>query len=87
MALPAGSYIFELADPAESRDIVRVMNRDRSVVYVTAFAERIRRPANWPADRLVTIDEPARAELPRVHAWYPLNTSNAYQFRYVSGGR
>ncbi len=48
VTLAAGTYTFELAAPDADLNIVRVMNRDRSVVYLTAFT-RAGRPTGRAA--------------------------------------
>src|SRR6266478_313871 len=45
VGLAAGTYIFELADPAADLSIVRVSSRDRSMVYFMALTELVPRPA------------------------------------------
>src|SRR5689334_17713043 len=42
-ALPAGTYLFELADPNHSLDVVRVLSKDRKRVYLTAFTRPVER--------------------------------------------
>jgi Protein of unknown function (DUF2911) len=33
--LPAGTYVFRLADPADTQNIVQIFNSDRTVLYAT----------------------------------------------------
>lgn len=44
VAFPAGTYIFELSDSSVALDLVRVLSRDRSRVYLTAFTRLVERP-------------------------------------------
>ena len=81
VTLGGGTYIFELASPT-SLDLVRVLSRDRSRVYLTAFTTQVRRPAGMPADRLVSIGEsPAGTPAP-ITAWYPLGDVMGHRFIY-----
>ena len=85
--LPGGTYIFELAASASSRDIVVVRSRDRSKEYLMAFTMPISRPHDLPADRLVTFGEASPSTPPPITAWYPVGGSTGYQFRYHDRGR
>ena len=79
--LPAGTYIFELANPVIDVSIVRVMSRDRSTVYFMGFTNLVRRPAGL-GDRLVSFGERrAGAPLP-IAVWYPSGDSRGREFVY-----
>jgi hypothetical protein len=82
VTLGAGTYVFELADPHMSADVVRVMNQARSQVYFTAFTERVDRPWDLPRDRVVTLGEAARGAAPPITAWYPRDEGFGYKFKY-----
>ena len=80
--LRAGTYIFERA-PTDSRsDIVRVMSRDRSRVYLTQFTLPVERPAGFTDDRAVTFTESASGAPPAIAAWYPAGELMGYGFVY-----
>jgi hypothetical protein len=81
VALPAGTYIFERAE-FTTPDIVRVMSRDGSHVYFTAFTRAISRPPGLPANRHVSFGEVAPGYTPPVMAWYPAGQSMGHQFIY-----
>ena len=54
--LPAGTYIFEKADPSGDQNLVRIFNADRSVLYATlqtVSAER-REPTGDPSITMAT---------------------------------
>jgi hypothetical protein len=57
VALPAGTYVFELPAPDSSADLVRVMSRDRTHVYLTVFTNRIDRPAGQQSNRTLSFGE------------------------------
>ena len=80
--LKAGTYIFELAAPHSSMNLVRVSNRDRSKVYLTAFTLLVNRPAGLPADRIVTLGEARRGDPAPIRAWFPSATGTGYEFIY-----
>jgi hypothetical protein len=82
VTLAAGSYIFELADPTMSGEIVRVLSRSRSEVYFAGFTERVDRPWNMPRDQVVALGEAARGTPPPVTVWYPRFEASGFKFRY-----
>src|SRR3954466_12795883 len=51
VTLPAGSYLFKLADSQVNRNIVQVFDKDRSKIYATILAMPAQR--NEPADDTV----------------------------------
>jgi len=82
VALTAGTYIFELPSPASSPDIVRVMNRDRTIVYFTAFTRAIPRPSAVPGTQFVSLKEaPANGPAPIAVWWSEASTGR--EFIYV----
>ena len=80
VTLPAGTYIFERAGQ-NTPDIVRVLSRDRSKVYLMAFTTTIPRPENL-RDRVVLLAESARGAAPQVRAWFPIGDAIGHQFNY-----
>jgi hypothetical protein len=86
-ALPPGTYIFELADPINARDVVRVLSRDRSRLYLTAFTHRIERPRGLGDGVSVSFSEVPRGVTPPVRAWYPIGVSVGHQFIYSKDSR
>jgi hypothetical protein len=82
VSLSAGTYIFELADPNQSLDIVRVMSRDRSAVYLTAFTRIVERPMNKKMDAAIVLGESSPHNPPQIKAWYPYGERRGRQFIY-----
>jgi hypothetical protein len=80
--LPAGSYTFERADSQSTMDIVRVLSRDRSRLYLTAFTIRIQRPNGLDPKALVTFGETPVGSPPPIAAWYPAGEAMGHQFTY-----
>ena len=78
--LNAGTYIFELVLPATNSNIVRVLSRDRSRVYLTAFTMMVRKPHNLKD--MVTFGEAQRGMAPPITAWYPPEDGSGRQFIY-----
>ena len=81
VSLPAGTYVFERADEDIS-NLVRISNRERTRVYLTAFTTVIERPEGLPPHRHITFREVPRGVLPPVGAWYPAGETVGYQFEY-----
>jgi hypothetical protein len=82
VTLPAGTYLFELASPLTSPDLVRVRNEERTMVYLTTFTERIARPEGLPENHLISFGERSRGAVPPVAAWYPIGDSRGHKFIY-----
>ena len=80
--LAAGTYVFEMANPSTSGDVIRVSEKAHKRVYFLGFADRISKPASLAADRFVTLGEADRNGAPRITAWFPLGESFGYHFRY-----
>jgi hypothetical protein len=81
VTLPAGEYLFELANPHTARNVVRVMDRERSKVYLTALTRFTPRPGGL-RDGLVTLGE-ARSGFPvPITAWFPQDEIVGYAFIY-----
>jgi hypothetical protein len=81
VVLPAGEYVFELADPTTSRTVVRVRNRERSRVFVQALTRSIKRHPDIQAGTL-KLGEAASGTPRRILAWYPEADSYGYEFVY-----
>ena len=87
VALPPGTYIFELATPEERCDVVHVLSRDRSQVYFTGFTQLVERPAGQRADRPISFGE-SRVGVPMpIRVWYPPNESSGRRFVYPKTSR
>lgn len=82
VTLAAGTYIFERAQ-LDKPDIVRVLSRDRTHVYLTAFTRPTARPAALRDDSLVVLGEAPRGEAPPIKAWFPLGSRVGHEFIYT----
>jgi hypothetical protein len=86
VALPAGTYIFEVMIPG-SADVVRVTSRDGAQVYLTAFTRRVDRPAGLRAGDPLVFNEVPAGMTPPVKAWFPVGESIGHEFLYPKGSR
>ncbi len=83
VALPAGTYIFEVVIP----DVVRVRSRDRAQVYLTAFTRTVERPAGLRADHPVVVNEVPAGMTPSIKAWFPIGEFVGHEFIYPANSR
>jgi hypothetical protein len=80
VVLPAGEYVFELADTT-SRNVVIVRNMRRTHVYLQALTMRTQRPSNMKEGSITFGEAPAGQPKP-IAAWYPVAEVTGYQFIY-----
>jgi len=79
--LPAGTYVFKLADSQSDRNIVQVFSRDERHLYGTFIAvpdERLK-PAGKP---IITFDERPGDSPEAVKAWFYPGMSYEHEFVY-----
>ena len=81
-ALPAGTYIFEVANPDGQGDIVRVLSSDRKQVFVMKFTRPIYRQADRNLKATISLGEAPAGTPPPVTAWYPENETRGREFLY-----
>jgi hypothetical protein len=81
VALPAGTYMFKLADADGSRNVIRVLSKDGSKVYSTFFAipdERL-----TPTDKpVVTFEETPVGTPEAIKAWFYPGDTVGHEFVY-----
>jgi hypothetical protein len=81
VTLPAGSYLFKLADSQVNRNIVQVFAEDRSKIYATILAIAAER--NEPADEtVITFSEAPANTAPALHYWYYPGEKRGQEFVY-----
>jgi hypothetical protein len=83
VTLARGTYLFELAVSDANPNLVRVSNRDRSVVYFSGFTEQIARPTSMPASRQIAFGEASLGVAQPITAWFPAGESVGYRFKYL----
>jgi hypothetical protein len=81
VTLPAGTYTFEVVPTSSGSDIVRVMARDRSTVYLH-FTRTVYRPSARTLNATVTLGETPAGIPPPVKAWYPESETRGREFIY-----
>jgi len=80
-ALPAGTYMFKLADTLGNRNVIQVFSKDGSRVYSTFFAipdERL-----TPTDKpVVTFEETPAGTPEAIKAWFYPGDTTGHEFVY-----
>jgi hypothetical protein len=81
VTLPAGSYLFKLADSQVNRNIVQVFAQDRSKILATILAIPAER--NEPADEtVITFAEAPANTAPAIRYWYYPGQKRGQEFAY-----
>ena len=80
--LPQGTYIFEIANPNEQADIVRVLSTDRQEAFLLKFTIPVYRQANGNLKASLTLGESPAGTPPPVKAWYPQGEARGQEFLY-----
>jgi hypothetical protein len=70
VSLGSGTYIFEMADPIGANGAVRVLSRDRRIVYLTAFTDEVSRPHDMPRGQHVSFGEAAPDRPVPIYIWW-----------------
>ena len=81
VTLGTGTYVFELPDSVGDHSIVRVLSRDRKLVYLTAFTNAVNRPADLPRDQRISFKEASPDSPQPIGIWWP-DESVGRQFIY-----
>jgi len=79
--LPAGSYVFKLADSQSDRHIVQVFNQRENHLYGTYLAIPAYR-AKTPDKPIITFEERAAGSPPAVNKWFYPGDNYGDQFVY-----
>lgn len=82
MTLAAGTYVFELADPNGPMDVVRVLSKDRSKVYLTAFTHFVERSTKGKMEAKIVFGEASVGNPPQIKVWYPESERTGREFVY-----
>jgi hypothetical protein len=79
--LPAGQYVFKLADSNANRHIVQVFNADQDQIFATILA--IPHYRMQPADKTLILFDERRADQPQaIHAWFYPGALYGQEFVY-----
>ena len=81
-SLPAGTYIFEIANPLTSGDAVRVVSRDRRTSLFMGFTTPVPKPPRLRENAAVSFGESVRGTAPPIMTWWPDGESTGRQFKY-----
>jgi hypothetical protein len=83
VALPAGTYIFKLADPDTGNRVVQVLSKDSKTVYATFFSLPETRPAPT-GETIVTLHEGGMAtgSPDAIKAWFYPGETTGFEFVY-----
>jgi len=79
--VPAGSYVFKLADSPVDRHIVMVFDKDESKLITTLLAVPAERPEAH-GDAVVSFKETPSDRPPAVHYWYYAGEKSGNEFIY-----
>jgi LPXTG-motif cell wall-anchored protein len=81
VTLPAGQYLFRLANPDTSRNVVQVLSADGTTPYGMFFSMRAERfePASTPEVRFM---ETAAGMPPAIRTWWYPGERSGYEFVY-----
>jgi len=79
--LPAGTYIFEQADPGANQNLVQIFNADRSVLYATLQTVSAER-TEPTGDTTITLVEPATGKRDVLVKWFYPGRLTGHEFVY-----
>jgi hypothetical protein len=82
VVLPAGTYIFEVANDTGTGDVVRVLSRDRSRVHLMQFTRFIYRPTGSNLNATISLGESPAGTPPPVKTWFPQEETRGREFIY-----
>lgn len=82
--LPAGEYVFRLADPDSGRSIVQVVNRETGEVHGMFFTQHAER-GTIAEEPEVTLGEAPAGMTRSVHTWWYPGTTSGRAFLYSTG--
>lgn len=82
VTLPAGTYVFEIANTNGSQDVVTVESRNRSKHYFMGFTHEVRRPAGLAVNQAIVFGEAPPGVPARIAAWYPIGEAAGREFLY-----
>jgi hypothetical protein len=81
VVLPAGEYLFRLADSNTNRNVVQIYDKDRTKIFATLIAIPAER--NEPSgDAVVTFRETPASQAPALRYWYFAGEKAGNEFAY-----
>ena len=82
VALPAGTYIFEVLNSDSGSGVVRVLSRDRKRTYLLAITLPTHRVRTRNLNASVVFGEQPAGNPPAVKAWFPESETLGREFIY-----
>ena len=82
VTLPAGTYLFEVANASSSGDVVLVRSHDRSKVHAFKITRTVYRTGSRDLKAAITFGETSAGNPPPVKAWYSEGESTGREFIY-----
>jgi hypothetical protein len=82
VTLPAGTYVFEVANAGSGSNVVLVRTRDRSKVHAFKMTNMVYRPSSRNLEAAITFGETSGGNFPTVKAWYPQSETTGREFIY-----
>ena len=79
--LPAGTYVFQKADPEGDQDLVRILSADRSVDYGMVQTIPVER-REAAGDTTITLTEPANGDPSVLVNWFYPGMLTGHEFVY-----
>lgn len=79
--LPAGTYVFMLADPVHARALVTIASRDRRDLVVMTFTRIVNRPSSVRQGDAILFGEDLDGAA-RVATWWPSGETTGREFVY-----
>ena len=81
VVLPAGDYLFRIADSQTNRNIVQIYDKDRTKIFATLIAVSAQR--NEPSDEaVITFRESPAEQAPALRYWYYAGEKGGQEFVY-----
>ena len=80
VTLPAGTYIFEVANPDSGANVVRVLSRDRSRVHVLRATTPTYRERTTDMRTVIKLGEAPAGKPAALRAWFPESETRGHQF-------
>lgn len=81
VVLPAGEYLFRLADTTASRNVVQIFSKDRAKIFATLIAVSAERDRP-EGESVVTFHETPADQPPALRYWYYAGEKGGQEFAY-----
>jgi hypothetical protein len=81
VTLPAGTYLFRLADSLSTRNVVQIFDKDRTKIFATIIAVSAER-MEPSGEAVITFKETPSDRPPAVHYWYYAGEKSGQEFVY-----